>query len=230
MEYPISRRPHHVNPELESIRLILAIKNFASHPGVRLFSPSYDISEGFNEGVKKVVAAKCPPEWVLERIEDVLRYDPGTGWLIWTKPGKKRNVGQRAGYEMKGRSKYRSIGFQRDFEKYDLMEHNVCYFLQTGDWPKLELDHKNLDGSDNRWDNLRPATALQQNQNRRAHRDSKTGVKGVTWKPHAKKYAATIQANKKWMFLGYYNTVEEAAAAYAAANAKYHDPDFRRVE
>ncbi|MDL2342597.1 HNH endonuclease [Deinococcus sp. MIMF12] len=76
-------------------------------------------------------------------------------------------------------------------------------------------DHINGDPLDNRRANLRACTAQENAWNRRAHRNSKTGVKGVS--PHKGKFRATIHKSGAQIYLGTFTTVELAAAAYNGA-------------
>lgn len=85
---------------------------------------------------------------------------------------------------------------------------------------KVKVDHKDHDGLNCRRTNLRIATNSQNMMNRRgANRDSKTGVRGVTFQDG--KYYARIYVNSKNLCLGSFVTKEEASAAYAAANRRH---------
>lgn len=84
------------------------------------------------------------------------------------------------------------------------------------------VDHRDGDGLNNRTYNLRPASAAQNNQNRGAHVDNKSGFKGVYWIENREKWLMTIQANKKRVHGGYFNTAVEAAAAYNFLAKKLH--------
>lgn len=75
------------------------------------------------------------------------------------------------------------------------------------------VDHINHNGLDNRRANLRLVTKAQNAANSRNRRDSRSGLKGVSWRPHAGKWAAKI----KHQHLGYFTSAEEAALAYDAA-------------
>jgi len=97
----------------------------------------------------------------------------------------------------------------------------------AGEWPKDQIDHIDLNRSNNAWDNLREASRDQNGANRRAHRDNKTSFKGVTWHDQIGKYYARINVNKKRISLGVFEKAEDAAAAYIAAAVKYHG-DFAR--
>lgn len=76
-------------------------------------------------------------------------------------------------------------------------------------------DHINGDPLDNRRANLRPCTPQENAWNKRGHRNSKTGVKGVS--PYKGKFRATIHKSGEQIYLGTFATVELAAAAYNGA-------------
>lgn len=146
-------------------------------------------------------------------LKKILHYNPDTGDFIWliSRGGRKR--GAKAGRILKDR--YRGLKIL----KRSYLEHRLAWFYQTGRWPPGEMDHKNLNRDDNRWDNLRLATASQNQYNTKVRRGSP--FKGVTW--HAK--AGAWQAQVKWQgrnrYLGLFDTEKGAAAAYAAFAAKH---------
>lgn len=102
--------------------------------------------------------------------------------------------------------------------------HRVLFALVNGPIPLgLQIDHINGVRSDNRISNLRVLTNALNTQNRQyANANSKTGVKGVSWKPHIKKYVAQICVNGRVKHIGSYTTLDAAADAYAKAAAKHH--------
>lgn len=77
------------------------------------------------------------------------------------------------------------------------------------------VDHINGNGLDNRKVNLRIADDTINNQNN-------PKAKGYCWNKRNKVYQVAIQANKKKIYLGCYNTEDEARAAYLEAKKKYH--------
>ena len=91
-----------------------------------------------------------------------------------------------------------------------------------------EVDHIDGDGLNNRRINLRVVTKSQNLQNRRPNRKSASGVKGVTWHKRLGKWQASIMANKTAHYLGYFENLEDAAAAYAKASAELHG-EFGRI-
>jgi hypothetical protein len=141
------------------------------------------------------------------------------GQLYWKKvnvrsPAKVDSV---AGfYDSNG---YRQV--QLNDKKYRV--HRIIYELLKGPIPEsLFIDHVNGRKDDNRIENLRLATHAENLRNRGATKNSKTGVKGVSWRKDTQKYQAKIKVNGVKKHLGYYNTLEEAAAAYNTAAKKLH--------
>ena len=74
------------------------------------------------------------------------------------------------------------------------LEHRVVWELAHGYTPP-ELDHENRDKTDNRLGNLRPATHMDNLQNRTATATSKSGVKGLHWCETDKRWIGQIKHN-----------------------------------
>lgn len=91
------------------------------------------------------------------------------------------------------------------------------------------VDHINRDTLDNRKSNLRICTCEGNAQNHKLRRDSTTGYKGVSYWKRDNNYISQIGYKGKLIFLGYYDTAEEAHAAYCEASKKYHG-EFGRTE
>ena len=91
-----------------------------------------------------------------------------------------------------------------------------------------DVDHKNLNTLDNRRENLRPCTRSQNVANSKKRIHNTSGFKGVHWNTTSKAWAARIGVEGKRIFLGYFNTPEEAAQAYDAAAKKYFG-EFSRL-
>jgi hypothetical protein len=93
----------------------------------------------------------------------------------------------------------------------------LAWFYVYGDPVPEYIDHENRNRSDNRIANLREATNSENCSNSIARKNSKSGIKGVTWAPDRQKWLAKICVKYKAKKLGYFATSEEAAEAYEIA-------------
>lgn len=91
----------------------------------------------------------------------------------------------------------------------------LMHRLLLGTPKGLQVDHVDGDGLNNRRVNIRNCTAAQNQANKAAERRSRIGIKGVSVK--RRKYRAKISPGGKTIALGYFDTPEEAAAAYQGA-------------
>lgn len=83
----------------------------------------------------------------------------------------------------------------------------------------LQVDHINHNTLDNRKENLRICTNLQNSTNRRKHRDNKSGYKGVHWSNYYRKWVARIMVKGKIMHIGYFHK-DDLLLAIEAYNKK----------
>ena len=163
------------------------------------------------------------PKLTAEYIRSCLHYDPDTGIFTWL-TGQRR--GLRAGSRNWGGAQYyRYITIRGG--KYS--EHRIAWLWMTGSWPKDKLDHKDTNGMNNTWSNLRPATGSQNQGNVGLIGSNTSGYKGVHYHKGAGKWVARIHIDKKEIHLGTFSTPEEAAEAYARAAEKVFG-EFARTE
>lgn len=88
--------------------------------------------------------------------------------------------------------------------------------------PGVEIDHINGDKLDNRRKNLRICSRSQNMANKSKRSDNSTGYKGAYWSKFHKKFMARIGVCRRYIHLGYFEDVEDAARAYDAAAKKHH--------
>lgn len=158
-----------------------------------------------------------------EELKKQLHYDPETGVFTWAIRKHKVKFGAVA-----GRTKPKGYVEIR-VNLFSYQAHRLAWLYVHGEWPEGLIDHINRNPSDNRIANLRVATYRQNFRNVPVSARSSTGVKGVS--PHSKsgKYRAAIRIEGKRLWLGLFNTIDEAAAAYEAA-AKAHHGEFSHSE
>ena len=162
-----------------------------------------------------------------ERLKQLLNYVPITGIFTWrVRNGTRGAVGKIAGSVIHAK-KYKALRIKIDGKPY--LSHRLAWLFMTGEWPLTDLDHKNMNTLDNRFKNLREATKKQNGANRSVLSNNVSGYKGVSFYKRTKKWVAYIGNNNKKIHLGYFNTPEEAHAAYVTAANKYFG-EFARNE
>lgn len=167
---------------------------------------------------------KTPSQDILKQLLD---YDPETGALYWrarpreffqSEHGWKVWNAKHAGREAFTSS---SAGYRQGLifkKKY--LAHRVIWKWMTGD-EAPELDHENHVRSDNRWDNLRPVTRSQNNQNMSRRSDNTSGVTGIFWEKACSKWRVQIRLNGKRKHIGVYRNFEDAVRARKHAEVKH---------
>lgn len=148
------------------------------------------------------------PVLTLKRLREVLRYEPHSGVFYWRVMRGNMHPGSRAGSSGVGESR---ITICIDYRHYKA--HRLAWFYMVGRWPTAQIDHRNRNKNDNRWRNLRQATHKQNMENRRARKDSSSGVRGVYFDRGRKLWRPHIRHNDKQVFLGRFATRREAIVA-----------------
>ena len=92
-----------------------------------------------------------------------------------------------------------------------------------------EVDHIDRNTLNNRRENLRICTRQENSRNKTKQRNNTSGYKGVSWDKAKKKWRAFISVDKKQIFLGRYDNIEEAIKARQQADIKYFK-EFRNKE
>jgi hypothetical protein len=102
-----------------------------------------------------------------------------------------------------------------------VMAHRIIWSMHNGSFDG-QVDHINGNRSDNRIENLRLATVLQNSWNRKNNKNNKTGVKGVHQIKATNNYQARICIGNKRLVLGTFDDLELAELAVSEARNKYH--------
>lgn len=109
------------------------------------------------------------------------------------------------------------IRFKMMFNKraYCIRAHRLAWYLCYGELPKNQIDHIDGDRTNNKIANLRNVTHQQNQWNQ-------TKAKGYFWSKQYERWTSQITVNNKKIFLGRFDTEEEALNAYKCAKKKYH--------
>lgn len=157
-------------------------------------------------------------------------YVPETGQLVFKFRGKESfpcpqaygrhlvRVGKPAG------SKHSEGYIKVSIYGVLFLAHRVAWLLHYGELPKFpeyEIDHINGDRTDNRIENLRAVTSLENKQNLGLSINNKSGIKGVCWSAAAGKWQAQIRLSGKTKYLGVFDTIKNAAEARLSAEAEF---------
>lgn len=155
----------------------------------------------------------------IERLKEVLSYDPETGDFTWiVTRAKNFPAGSKASQSVNSQG-YRQVMVDQEHFK----AHRLAWFYTHGVWPKLGLDHINGVKHDNRIANLREATRQQNRLNSRKWRTShkKSKYPGVAYFNSNRYDGWRAKFGKK--DLGVFKIEEEAYAAYLAELKKAND-------
>lgn len=152
-----------------------------------------------------------PNKPIPQELLDRLAYDETSPTsLRWREPGRGRRRDLRAGSV--GPQGYTRVMVMEDGRRANILAHRLVWALHHGDPGELTVDHVDGDPCNNRIGNLQAIT-LQQNNARRLGWGAHFCQSHMAWK-------ASIGSGGDTRHLGYFDTEEEARAAYLAAKAK----------
>jgi len=152
-------------------------------------------------------------------LHECFTYDPETGVLTWKERPLHHFKNPLAQHNWNLKKAGRPAGWPHwkryvlvTLRPHTLSVHRVIWAMQTGEWP-MHIDHANHNRADNRWINLRDCTIRQNTWNRaRPERDLPRGVTLV----RGHRFRALAKIRQKQIHLGYFDTPEEAHAAWRA--------------
>lgn len=156
------------------------------------------------------------PKITAQELRAKWNYDPSTG-LFTAKTG---GHGLRAGDAIGCPHASGYLVTKTNGRQYSL--HRLAWLYMHGEWPPGDLDHRDKDKTNNRIGNLRPCNDSQNQANRGLMATNKSGRSGVCWVERSKKWQAGIKVDGKSRHLGWFDDLEDAARAYAAAKIEAH--------
>lgn len=170
------------------------------------------------------MAAKSLPSQ--EFLRECFLYDGETGVILWRqrpphhfkndlvqRQWNTKHFGKKAAYPNTD-YRYLRVGL---FGSHWAV-HRIIWRMKTGE-DAPQIDHKDCNGMNNKWRNLRLATHDLNVLNQRGW-NGRVLPKGVTH--HGSNYRATIQFRKKLYSLGTYKTIDEAVNAYRDGARRLH--------
>lgn len=154
------------------------------------------------------------------RLKELFDYNPETGTFtrLIARPCGMSDAGQVVGSKTKK-------GYLRVWiDGYSYALHILAWFYIYGTWPDDQIDHENLDKTNNRFKNLREADNAHNKANSPLRKDNTSGFKNIRLhRPNGRWQA--IGAGRK--SLGYYPTAEEAGRVAALEGQKNYGDFFR---
>lgn len=160
----------------------------------------------------------CRDELTVERLRELLNYDPETGVFTW----RMRTAHCVRAGDVAGSLDDGYVGISIDGHRFGA--HRLAWLHYYGKWPAEKIDHIDRVRHNNRIANLREADKFINAQNITASRTKKVPLLGVTPLPSGK-FQAMIGKGGRAFYLGSFVTAERAHQAYLAAKRKMH-PGF----
>jgi hypothetical protein len=171
-----------------------------------------------------------------EILRKILRYDPEAGKLFWRQrpvemfndtAGRSRDHAcAQWNAKLSGKEALISVdGYGYKFGRIfgsNYRAHRVIFAIITGAWPDDEVDHIDGNRCNNRRENLRSASRMQNSYNRKTRLENVCGLKGVRSASGSRRWTARIQSNGKRLFLGSFGCKTAAHFAYVKASVQMH--------
>lgn len=161
---------------------------------------------------------KSKTDLTQERVRELFDYDYENGWLIRKKDNHGRVVNRPCGHKPSRSHGYGEVWI--DGKAYKV--HRIIWLWYYGECPEHEIDHIDQSRMNNRIENLRVVSSSENKQNLGLKRNNSTGFPGVYFNKQRNKFMAYIGVNNKHIYLGLFNTAEEAFLAYQLAKIEHH--------
>jgi hypothetical protein len=152
-------------------------------------------------------------------LKQLFRYDAETGKLYWLErpvtshyvtTWNARFAGQEA-FSVSGQGyKEGKIHGSR------YSAHRVIWAMVHGYWPEM-IDHINGDRADNRIENLRAVSNMENQRNAKLQINSTSGIAGVTWRKERNSWRAFIYNQGRMIDLGRFANFDDAVTARKVA-------------
>lgn len=188
-----------------------------------------------------------------EYVKEALEYDPETGIFKWRldrpdhhfkdwrgRNGFIRNIspdrvaGNLQQPTERNPCSYIVIGLSEKLYR----AHRLAWLYVYGDWPSEDVDHINLDTTDNRIENLRLSLDKLNHRNRSRYKNNTSGISGVSFHAKLNKWQAegqqVIDGKRVRHYLGVFASFFDACAARKSWELRFgysenHGKDIGRL-
>ncbi len=130
----------------------------------------------------------------MKEVRDIYSYCGDTGLIKKIKTGEVVDGKHTKGYVSAGR----------------YLAHRVAWFLYYGEIPNGQIDHINQDKKDNRIKNLRCVSNMDNHRNMPIQKNNTTGIVGVHFIKHKKRWVSYIKVDSKRFHLGTFDNLFDA--------------------
>ena len=172
----------------------------------------------------------------VEYLRECFQYDHGL--LYWksrprrhfvTESKWKRHETHTAGKEAGTVDKagYKVVRLTHKGRHRSLRVHRIIYALHHGDTGLL-IDHINHDRADNRIENLRAVKPRLNVANRRKRDDGR--LRGAYFDKSKGRWLSQIKVNYKTIYLGRFDTAQQAHDAYMRAHKRFNGTDGKALQ
>lgn len=168
-----------------------------------------------------------------ELLRKLLRYEPETGKLFWRdrtpdmfEERKICNVIRCRRWNLRyaGKEAFAVTvhGYAKgSIFKQQIFSHRAIWAMTYNHWPTGQIDHIDGNRKNNRIDNLRDVTCLENRKNAAMRCNNSSGFNGVNFDESRGKWLARVQINGKQKNLGRFNNFDDAVSARKAADTKF---------
>ena len=154
---------------------------------------------------------------VIQEMEEKYDIDTEKGLITRKRTGKIMGSKNKNGY----------IQFTFNNIRYYVHRIILTKYLEREIKEGYHCDHINHNPSDNRISNLRELNHQENIQHQQLSPRNTSGFKGVSWNKPTNKWRADIMLNNKKLFLGYFDTKEDAYSAYKKKAQELNEKGFK---
>jgi len=181
-----------------------------------------------NQDHQPQVKRQSPYQLPVEMLAEFLHADFASGTLTWKLRERKHFTSARAqsSFNKNFVGKRALNAIHPDGYKTGILlgraylTHRVLLAMHIGYWPEY-VDHINGNRADNRIENLREVTKVQNGRNTAMPTTNTSGHIGVSWNSRDKRWSAYITLNRKRKALGNFKELQAAIFCRKAAEIAY---------